>query len=250
MFKVLIVNEEETSRKTIERLLYKKIPAVEIIASTGNFEEAKLILASEALDLLFISSMIEDHLGFELLDPSRLILFKVIFTTTNERFAIRAIKSLSFDYLLQPIEENDFDLLLDYLKKQNIPDRAHKHNRFFRPQEQLSKLALATGRNEIELIDINQIIYCEAKKFYTIFYLDNQEDILVTKNLKEYEKVLPSNFIRIHKSFLVNKNKIKKIVRSDGGYVVMENQKFIPIGQKKELFIRHLVNPSCTTSLS
>ena len=245
MLKVLIVNDEEMNRKVIEHLVNNKIHGAEIIASTSFFEEAKTILASYTIDLLFISVMVEDRMGFELLDSKKPTPFKVIFTTANERFAIHAIKLYALDYLIQPIKEEDFDQLLDSIKRVESFDIRNKPDYLFnslKPQVQLSKLALSTGRNEIELVDINRIIYCEAKKFYTAFYLDNQKDILVTKNLKEYEKLLPGNFIRIHKSFLVNKNRIQKIVRSDGGYVVMDNQKFIPIGQKKELFIRYLVS--------
>jgi two-component system LytT family response regulator len=111
----------------------------------------------------------------------------------------------------------------------------------FKLPESLSRVALTTGRNEVEFVNVNRIIYCEAEGFYTTFHLENQNDILVCKNLKEYEKLLPEQFIRIHKSYLINKNKIKKISRADGGYIVMDNEKVLPIGRKKEQFIKSLM---------
>ena len=245
MLKVLIVNSHKSSRNSIESLLLKKVPEVTIVASTENIEEARIILESCHIDLLFLDLMIGDYMGFELLNSVKTIMCKVVFTTANEAFALRAIKYSAFDYLLLPLKEKDFDFLMDNIKKQEMLDAGQKLNHLFnsfRPQAPLSKLALTTGRNEIEFIDINSIIYCQAEGFYTTFHLENQNDILVSKNLKEYEKLLPDNFIRIHKSFLINKNKIKKIIRSEGGYIVMDNQKTVPIGQKKEYFIKYLTN--------
>lgn len=245
MLKVLIVNNDESSRKSIEALLFKKVPETTIVASTKNIEEARIILESCPVDLLFLDLMIGDYMGFELLNSVKTIMCKVVFTTVNEPFALRAIKYSAFDYLVQPIQQEDFDFFMDNIKKQDMLDAGQKLNHLFgslRPQAPLSKLALTTGRNEIEFIDINSIIYCQAEGFYTTFHLENQNDILVSKNLKEYEKLLPANFIRIHKSFLINKNKIKKIIRSEGGYIVMDNQKTVPIGQKKEYFIKYLTN--------
>lgn len=245
MLKVLILNSNETCRKSLESLLLKKIPDTTILASTKNPEETRIILESCAVDLLFLDLMVGEYMGFELLNSIKAIPCKVIFTVPNDPFALRAIKYSTFDYLVQPFKPEEFDFLMDTIKKQDVPDAGQKLNHLFnsfKPQTPLSKLALTTGRNEIEFIDINSIIYCQAEGFYTTFHLENQHDILVSKNLKEYEKLLPANFIRIHKSFLINKNKIKKIIRSEGGYIVMDDQKTVPIGQKKEYFIKYLTN--------
>jgi two-component system LytT family response regulator len=244
MLKVLIVNDDKTSRQTIETLLNKKLPKVKIVASVGGFEKARIIIESQTIDVLFLNLMIDDKMGFEFLNSLKTLLFKVVFTTYNERFAIRAITYSTFDYLLQPISEAEFERVIERLKEQEVIDIKQKLEYLFssiKPLESTSKIALTTGRNEIEFIDISSIIYCEAEGFYTTFHLDNQQNILVSKNLKEYEKLLPRHFVRIHKSYLVNKNKIKKIIRSDGGYLVMDNKQMLPIGQKKEYFIKYLM---------
>ncbi|HRG52282.1 MAG TPA: LytTR family DNA-binding domain-containing protein [Bacteroidia bacterium] len=245
MLKVLIVNDEKSCRQGIESLLRKKLSKVKIIASVGSFEKARLVIESQAVDLLFISSMIADQMAFEFLNSLKNIQFKVIITTNNERFAIRAITYSTFDYLILPINETEFERVLERVKEEEIADTKQKLEYVFhsiRPTVESSKIALTTGRNEIEFVALNSIIYCEAEGFYTTFHLENQHEILVSKNLKEYEKLLPNNFIRIHKSYLINKNKIKKIIRSDGGYIVMDNKQMLPIGQKKAYFIKHLIN--------
>jgi two-component system LytT family response regulator len=244
MLKVLIVNDDKTSRQTIETLLCKKVPKVKIVASVGSFEKARIIIESQTIDVLFLNLMIDNQMGFEFLNTLKTIPFKVVFTTCNERFAIRAITYSAFDYLLQPINEQEFERVIERIKEQEVIDIKQKLEYLFsslKPLESVSKIALTTGRNEIEFIDISSIIYCEAEGFYTTFHLDNQQNILVSKNLKEYEKLLPPHFVRIHKSYLVNKNKIKKIIRSDGGYLVMDNKQMLPIGQKKEYFIKYLM---------
>lgn len=245
MIKVLIVNDEKSCRQSIETLLRKKISKVKIIASVGSFEKARLVIESQSVDLIFLSLMIADQMAFEFLNSLKNFLFRVVFTTHNEPFAIRAITYSTFDYLLLPINEKEFDRVLEHIKEEELIDTKQKMEYVFqsiRPPVAASKIALTTGRNEIEFVDLNSIIYCEAEGFYTTFHLDNEHDILVSKNLKEYEKLLPKNFIRIHKSYLINKNKIKKIIRSDGGYIVMDNKQMLPIGQKKEHFIKYLIN--------
>ncbi|HSH67231.1 MAG TPA: LytTR family DNA-binding domain-containing protein [Bacteroidia bacterium] len=245
MLNALIINSNKVYRESVESLLLKKIPEAKIVASTEHIEEARIILETCQIDLLFLDIMIGEYMGFELLNSVKTISCKVVFTTMNNPFALRVIKYSSFDHLLLPANEKDFNSLIDQLKKQEVLDTGQKLNHLFtlfNPTAPLSKLALTTGRNEIEFIDINSIIYCQAEGFYTTFHMENQQDILVSKNLKEYEKQLPANFIRIHKSFLINKNKIKKIIRSEGGYIVMNDQKMVPMGHKKEFFIKYLTN--------
>src|SRR5688572_8904801 len=88
---------------------------------------------------------------------------------------------------------------------------------------------ILSSKNEIEFVSIEDIIFCEADGFYTKFHLENKKEVLVTKNLKEYENVLPSYFFRIHKSYLINCLKIKKIIKAEKGRVIMLNGTEIPI---------------------
>jgi two-component system LytT family response regulator len=245
MLKALIVNDNSECRQLISHFLNKK-QDVEIIASTDNILEGKSILESNIIDILFLDIMVGNSMGFELLNYFQAISFKVVFTTIDEPFALRAIRYANFDFIIKPITECDFERVFKNVRKKQTPLVIKHKLEYFsgstEPNRQCPKLALTTSRNEIELIDVETIIYCEAEGFYTKFHLENQSDLLVCKNLKEYEKLLPKNFIRIHKSYLVNKNKIKKIIRSDGGYIVMDNKQMLPIGQKKEYFINYLIN--------
>lgn len=182
MLKVLIVNDEKSCRQSIETLLRKKVSKIKIIASVGSYEKARLVIESQSVDILFISLMIEDQMAFEFLNSLKNAHFKVVFTTLNERFAIRTITYSAFDYLIQPINEIDFERVLEHIKDEEIADTKQKLQyifQSFRPIGTTSKIALTTGRNEIELVDLNSIIYCEAEGFYTTFHLDNQHEILV-----------------------------------------------------------------------
>lgn len=244
LLKVLIVNKDTSTRKKIESLLANRFPALKIIASIENLNEARMIIESEDIDLLFLNIMIGNRTAFELLNSLKKRLFKVILTTMNESFAICMLKYASLDYLLEPIDEADFNRAIECVNKRATIDfkkRLEYLMQAVKLPESLSRVALTTGRNEIEFVNVNHIIYCEAEGFYTTFHMENQSDILVCKNLKEYEKILPDQFVRIHKSYLINKNRIKKISRADGGYIVMDNEKVLPIGRKKEQYIKILM---------
>mgnify|MGYP000109043669 FL=1 len=103
----------------------------------------------------------------------------------------------------------------------------------------LNKICLATS-DGFEFIEVNDILYCKAEGSYTAFILKNSEKLLVSKHLKEYENLLlEQDFMRVHNSFLINLKEVKKYVKSDGGYIVMNNNDTVSISRsKKEDFIQ------------
>ncbi len=112
-------------------------------------------------------------------------------------------------------------------------------------QPSLSKICLSTSEG-FEFVNTSDILYCEAGGSYTTFVLNNHKKLLVSKHLKEYESLLIENqFMRVHNSYLINLKEVKKYVKADGGYIVMNNDEIVSISRaKKESFLEAMqTNP-------
>ena len=103
------------------------------------------------------------------------------------------------------------------------------------------KICLSTAEG-VEFIPAKEILFCEANGSYTDFHLNDGRKLVVSKNLKEYENMLQHHrFMRVHNSFLINLQEVKKFVRSDGGYIVMNNDKIVSISQtKRDEFLKNM----------
>lgn len=150
------------------------------------------------------------------------------------------------DYLLKPI---DLEELQQAIAKVRMRKDKNTYNRQLSQllknmqQTRLSKISLAT-LDGFEFVDISNIIYCEAGGSYTTFVLTDGKKLLVSKHLKEYENLLQDHhFMRVHNSYLINLKEVKKFVKSDGGYIIMNNNDIVSISRnKKEIFIEAMQN--------
>ena len=246
MIRVVIVEDEKHSRETLKNLLTEFCKEVEIVGMAGNVETAVQTINEQRPDLLFLDIELQTGTGFDVLNNLKDLHFEVVFTTAFEQYAIKAIKFSSLDYLLKPI---------DILELQEVVERAKEKKSNSFNNEKLEtllnnlkstpdgerKICLAT-QDTIEFINIKEIIYCEANGSYTLFYLKSGAKLLVSKNLKEYENLLGDyHFMRVHNSFLINLHEVKSLVKSEGGYIVMNNQAQISISPKKrELFLEKM----------
>lgn len=238
MLKSVIVEDEKHGRETLKNLLEEFCEGVEIIAMAENVEQAVELIGKHKPDLVFLDIELQTGTGFEVLQQLNPLSFEVIFTTAFEHYALKAIKFSSIDYLLKPIDIEELQQAIEKvnLKKDKDKYRAQLelllHNLSGSPDEK-KKICLATS-DGIEFIDINSILYCEANGSYTNFYIEVLGKLMVSKNLKEYEHLLVDhNFMRVHNSFLINLPKVKKFVKSDGGYILMQNDSLVNISQSK-----------------
>jgi two-component system, LytTR family, response regulator len=237
MLKVVIVEDELHSRETLKNLLMEFCQPVEIMALSRNVEEAVSDIRTQQPDLIFLDVELQTGTGFDVLTQLKDMQFDVIFTTAFDHYAVKAIKYSSLDYLLKPI---DIEELQQAMAKAIL--RKGEQTQREKMDVLLSNLSSGSGRRKIclatadsvEFINVNDIIYCEANGSYTNFHFIGGRQLLVSKHLKEYENLLMEcNFMRVHNSYLINLGEVKKFVKSDGGYIVMNNDITITISQKK-----------------
>jgi two-component system LytT family response regulator len=179
-----------------------------------------------------------DGSGFRMLEELDEINFEIIFTTAFDQFAIKAIKYSALDYLLKPI---DPDELVNAVKKVEQKLQNHKVSDNIQvlleniksKDKDPHKIVLSTSE-KIHIIETDHILRCESDNYYTHFFLTDGRNILVSKTLKENEELLSDhNFIRPHKSHLVNVKYIKGFLKNDGGYIEMTDGSRIPVSRRK-----------------
>ena len=235
---VIIVEDEFHSRETLKAFLTEYCPEVEILETASNVEEAIEKISALRPNLVFMDIELQTGTGFDVIQKVKHLDFHLIFTTAFEHYAIKAIKFSSIDYLLKPI---DLDELLEAVQKVKalIESESRQHllenllNNFQVSNPENRKICLSTAEG-MEFIPANHISYCEANGSYTDFHLTDNRKLVVSKNLKEYENLLADmNFMRVHNSFLINLEEVKKFVKSEGGYIVMNNDKQVSISNSK-----------------
>ena len=242
--RAVIVEDEKHSRETLKNLLEEFCVDIEVIGLAGSVTEAVEMIKSKQPDVIFLDIELQTGTGFDVLEQVSHLNFEVIFTTAFEQYAIKAVKFSSLDYLLKPIdiEELQRDVNKAQVKKNQMVYKKQLETLMLNLKQkkpQLNKICLSTS-DGFEFIEVNHILYCKAEGSYTAFILKNSEKLLVSKHLKEYENLLlEQDFMRVHNSFLINLKEVKKYVKSDGGYIVMNNGDIANISRtKKDDFIQ------------
>jgi two-component system LytT family response regulator len=234
----IIVEDEKHSRETLLGLLNRYCKNVEILAEADSYRSGLALIREHKPDVVFLDIQMPDGSGFRLLEELDEINFEIIFTTAFDQFAIKAIKYSALDYLLKPIDPEE---LVNSLKKvetrmsnQTVNQNIQVLLDNIRSKEADSHKIVLSTSEKIHIIETDNILRCESDNYYTNFILLDGKRILVSKTLKENEELLSDhNFIRPHKSHLVNAKYIKGFLRIDGGYIEMTDGSKIPVSRRK-----------------
>lgn len=238
MIRSIIVDDELNSRESLRILVEEFCDGIKVDALCQNVSEAIEAIAQFDPDIVFLDIQLQRETGFDLLTRVRNPRFEVIFTTAYSEYAIKAFKFSAIDYLLKPIDVEELKGAIGKVQKQfsqNVSDRLqHLLQNLSTGSSENYKLALPTAEG-LTFVKVNDILYCEASSNYTEITVADNKKHVVSRTLKEYEDLLADqNFFRIHHSTLINLNHIKKYVRGDGGYVVMNNDKSLDVSKRKK----------------
>lgn len=235
--RALIIEDEQIIARELCDTIKDVSPNIEIAAILPSIKASRKWFAeNQEPDLIFMDIQLSDGVSFELFKHIR-INCPVIFTTAYNEYAIQAIRHNALDYLLKPVDRDELAMALSRIRAKQpvvINDNIEKLLELFSANRPAGQVAIPTMEGLV-MIKTNDIIYCESNSAYTSFILADKSSILCSKNLKEVEDVLSGkNFYRIHHSYLININYIKKYVKGNGGEVVMANDSHIPISRKKK----------------
>jgi len=238
-YKALIVEDEVLSRDFLKNLLAEFCPHITVTGTAGNVEEAVAFINTHLPDIVFMDIEMQSGTGFDVLLKVAQRNFRVIFTTAYDHYAIKAIRFSAVDYLLKPINLEELQqavaTAIESLRQKDADNKLELlMKNLQRPEGEDFSISLSTSEG-IEFIQLSNITRLEANGPYTTFFIKDNRKIMVSRHLKEYEMLLTGHgFFRIHNSHIINLKEVKKMIKADGGYVIMSDESMIAISPKKK----------------
>ncbi|WP_442588106.1 LytR/AlgR family response regulator transcription factor [Pedobacter sp. AW31-3R] len=247
MIRTLIIEDEPAVRKEIEWLLAQE-EGFNFLGSATSVSESLILIKATRPALILMDIQLTDGTAFDILNQLDEINFRIIFITAYNHFAVKAIKFGALDYLLKPLEENEFKEALAKIAGEGV-------NGLLQQQQQISILkSQATHRESdlesrivlhtleyVQVLQLKEIIYCQSEGGYTRFFLTEGRRVMISKPLKFYDELLPEKwFLRPHQSYLVNVLYVDKFLRS--GTIVLKDQTEIPVSSRRKDYIHQHFN--------
>lgn len=218
MYTAVIIDDEEMARALLQGMVAEYCPEVEILETCSSLSSGVKAIRLYRPDIVFLDIEMPGHSGLELLDFFEVdeVDFSIIFVTAYNRYAIQAFKLSAIDYLLKPIEEHDLVKSIELYKRQQgkkdykiLQTNLHSYKK---------KIALHSV-SSIQFVELDNLLFFQADGAYTKVFLKDGRQITASKSLKHFQNILvdQNDFLRCHKSFIVNLKHVTEYVKSDGG---------------------------------
>ncbi|QEC46047.1 response regulator transcription factor [Pseudobacter ginsenosidimutans] len=236
--KAIIIDDEPDNVKLLALQLRRYCPEVDIVATSTQSRDGLAKVQEYRPDIVFLDIEMPVMNGFELLEAVGNLNFHVIFVTAYNQFAVKAFRFSALDYLLKPIDTQELKDAVQKAGTQPLPHarqiellKKQLHNG---PKYLPEKIALPY-QNGVSFTELANILYCEAKDNYTIFHVKDGKQHIAAKTLRTIQEILEErNFLRVHRQYLVNLDQIIKYVKGESAYLVMSDQKNIPVSRSQK----------------
>ena len=244
--KAIIIDDEPYCCDILFAMLQSYCPDVEVVSICNNGMDALAAIRQHAPNLLFLDVEMPKMNGFEMLEQIPSINFHLIFTTSYDQYALKAIRFSAIDYLLKPIDREELIKAVQKVKNRiqsPIPQQLEiLIQKLRQPANPVNKIALPAMEG-LQMIPVDSIISCESDDNYSKILLKNGKKMLVTRSLKEMEEILEQHsFARVHRSYLVNLNEVEKYIKGEGGYLIMSDGSMVDVSRnKKEQLLKKLL---------
>ena len=242
MITCIIIDDEAKNIKLLQNMLHMHCPAVKILATETEAKNGLLLIDELQPQLVFLDVEMPHLNGFDMLKKLEPVNFETIFVTANSHYAVEAFEHHATGYITKPINTEKLIAAVNTATKR-IEEKSINKNLFSLLEQNTKKatpdkIPLSTS-NGLIFVKLAEILYCESSGNYTNFYLSEGKKIMVSRQLGEYEKLLPEiNFTRIHDKYIINLSFIKEYIKGSGGDVVLENGKELPVAsRRKEEFL-------------
>jgi len=195
--------------------------------------------------LIFLDIEMPQVNGFQMLEQIKVINFDLIFTTSYDQYAIKAIRTSALDYLLKPIDREELQIAVRKAiakLKSPLPQQLEiLFQKLVPGSNALSKIALPTMEG-LQMVGIDSILHIQSDSNYSVLFLKTKQKLIVSRTLKEMEEILDDHsFARVHNSHLVNLNEIEKYMKGEGGYLVMSDGSSVDVSRsRKEMLLTKL----------
>ncbi len=242
--KAVIIEDMPSALELLTKDIGDYCSEIKIIGNADGVVSGAKLLRKLQPDIIFLDIMLGDGTGFDLLQILPDLKSKIIFVTASDEFALRAFRYAAVDYLLKPIDPEELVTAVKRAKEQleHSQESIQLLNETInKPNELPRRISLHT-LEKIIVVEIKDIIHCQAEANNTIFYLKDRPKVFVTKTLKYFDKILePHGFSRIHQSHLINIEYIHAFLKKDGGYIKLNNGDEVPVSVRKKAEVLDLL---------
>lgn len=245
MINLVLVDDEVNQINLIKDCIENYFPQIRILGTANAVPEAETLIRSTKPDLVFSDIDMPPYTGFDLLQRFEKIDFGVVFITGFDKYAVRAFEVAAVDYLVKPVTPEDLQRAIKKFEVEAERKRSaemlqvllHNHN-----ISQKDEMHIALPKfSGFDVLKLKQVIHIRGEGNYSRFFLTDNTERLVTKQLGVYEKALTDfDFFRVHKSNMVNLAHVKSVSHNNGGEVIMSNGNTIEIarGRKEDFLLR------------
>ena len=242
-----IVDDEQNALDALSVLIERYCPHLTVAGSANSVKLALEFLTNtnNSADILFLDIRMQQETGFDLLKLLPSNTAHIIFVTAHDEYGIQAIKFSATDYLLKPVNPEELIAAVHKVgqRKNMQADQISMLLQSYQNQGSNTQKRIALAdQNEVRYVLIDNIVCCRADNSYTSFYLSNEnKPVVVSKSISEYEQILGLyGFVRIHQSWLINKNHIDTFKKADGGYLIMDNKMSVPVSRQRRHLLKEL----------
>lgn len=239
MIKAVIIDDIQEAVDVLTEDLKHFCKNIQVVGSANGVVEGAKVIRETKPNLVFLDIQMPDGTGFDLLEILGDVDFKLIFTTASDEYAVKAFKFSAIDYLLKPIDPDDLVQAVEKMEQQN-----GLNTRLNVLKENLNapkKMALNTV-DKIHIVELDDVVRLESEINYTKFYFKDQSKLMVTKTLKEFDKMLGGKqFVRVHQSHLINVDFIKEYSKQSMS-VVLKDGSEIPVSTRKKATLMDIIS--------
>lgn len=236
--KTLIVDDETISRETLNSFICKYTPELSIVGEAENIIEAKKAIETLQPQLVFLDVEMPYGNAFDLIESLANIDFQIVFVTAYSHYAIQALNLSASYYLLKPIA---IDELIQAVQK--VKEQINGSQQQVQTEILLQNIKSDNGEQRLvlpvlegfEVVKTKDIVLCKADGNYTEIIFSNNTKKIISKNLKFFENLLKGQqFMRIHKSYIVNLSEVSAYHKGKGGSVLLSNGTEVEVSANKK----------------
>lgn len=239
MLKSIIIDDEAANREVLEIMLKEFPDDVEVVATCNGPKTGMTAILHHKPDLVFLDVEMPGMSGFDLLEMLGDTKIGVIFVTAHNHYALQAIQFSAMDYLLKPVNPSQLKAAIEKAKSRLAEvNYAQQYKSFVenaKSQSNETKTMALPTQEGLVFVKVNEILRCESSGNYTTIFLINKMQYLVSRTLKDFEKLLEGlSFFRAHHSHLINIEHIKRYVKGEGGYVIMNDESMVEVARSRK----------------
>ena len=237
--KAIIVEDEEASRETLANYLNRYCPDVNLVATADSVKEGLSAIKEHQPDIVFLDVEMPYGNGFDLLDQVEDITFATVFVTAFSNYAIKALNLSASYYILKPVDIDELISAVDKIKEEKTKDNHHFYSKVLvenlNTVDKLEHKIVLPQMNGFEVIRVKDVIRVQANDNFSDFHMVDGTRKVICRTLKHYEELLLDfNFMRVHKSHLVNLHYVRRYIKGKGGQLMMSDNSEVDVSPSKK----------------